>query len=171
MQVGCYAFARRASVIVCSRSRSYSGLGTGSALAFPRSFRCTRYVSRALHAAIAATIVISSVIEPIFIGMSVAPGGATATNSAGSNAVTALLPVLFVTVAPPGAVNIPMTIGLITLAICVVAAISAWTARETYRVHLNDLGDKQAVPVPKPEYDRIREQVLSEKPKMTNATA
>jgi MFS family permease len=86
-------------------------------------------------------------------------------------AVTALLPVLFVTVAPPGAANIPMTIGLITLAICVVAAISAWTARETYRVHLNDLGDKAAVPVPKEEYARIREQALGEKPKMTNATA
>lgn len=86
-------------------------------------------------------------------------------------AVTALLPVLFVTVAPPGAVNIPMTIGLITLAICAVAAISAWTARETHRVHLNDLGDKNAVPVPKGEYDRIREQALGDKPKMTSATA
>ncbi|MDM0052526.1 MFS transporter [Variovorax sp. J22R115] len=86
-------------------------------------------------------------------------------------AITALLPVLFVTVAPPGATNIPLTIGLITLAICVVAAISAWTARETYRVHLNDLGDRNAVPVAKQEYDRIREQALGEKPKMTNATA
>ncbi|MGI4777359.1 MAG: MFS transporter [Janthinobacterium lividum] len=75
-------------------------------------------------------------------------------------AVTALLPVLFVTVAPPGAVNIPSTIGLITLAICAVAAISAWTARETYRVHLNDLGDKDAVAVPQTEYDRLRRQAL-----------
>jgi MFS family permease len=86
-------------------------------------------------------------------------------------AVTALLPVLFVTVAPPGATNIPMTIGLITFAICIVAAISAWTARETYRVHLNDLGDKGAVPVPKQEYDRIREQALVDKSKMANAPA
>ncbi|MGJ7507440.1 MFS transporter [Variovorax sp. GT1P44] len=86
-------------------------------------------------------------------------------------AVTALLPVLFVAVAPPGATNIPMTIGCITLAICIVAAISAWTARETYRVHLNDLGDKNAVPVPKAEYDRIREQAMADKPKMTGATA
>jgi MFS family permease len=70
--------------------------------------------------------------------------------------VTALLPALFVAVAPPGAVDIPLTIGAITLGICIVAAISAWTARETYRVHLNDLGDKNAVPVPKPEYDRLR---------------
>jgi hypothetical protein len=72
-------------------------------------------------------------------------------------AVTALLPALFVAVAPPGSTNIPMKIGAITLAITVVAAIAAWSARETYRTHLNDLGDENAVPVPKPEYDRLRE--------------
>ena len=27
------------------------------------------------------------------------------------------------------------------------------TARETYRIHMNDLGKKDAVPVPKEEYD------------------
>jgi len=76
-------------------------------------------------------------------------------------AVTALLPVLFVTVAPPGATNIPLTIGLITMAICTVAAISAWTARETFRVHMKDLGNKDAVPVPQGEYDRLRENILA----------
>ena len=34
------------------------------------------------------------------------------------------------------------------------------TARETYRIHMNDLGKKDAVPVPKEEYDRLREQSL-----------
>jgi len=75
-------------------------------------------------------------------------------------AVTALLPVLFVTVAPPGATNIPLTIGAITLAVTVIAAIAAWSARETYRVHLNDLGDVNAVPVPEAEYGRLREQAV-----------
>jgi MFS family permease len=70
--------------------------------------------------------------------------------------VTALLPALFVAVAPPGASDIPLTIGSITLGICVVAAIAAWSARETYRVHLNDLGNENAVPVPAPEYARLR---------------
>jgi hypothetical protein len=79
-----------------------------------------------------------------------------------STAVTALLPALFVTVAPPGAENIPVMIGSITLAICVVAAIAAWTARETYRVHMNDLGNMNAVPVPKPEYERLRAQTLAD---------
>jgi MFS family permease len=75
--------------------------------------------------------------------------------------VTALLPALFVEVAPPGATNIPMTIGAITFAITAVSAIAAWTARETYRMHLNDLGDPNAVPVPKVEYDRMRAQSLA----------
>jgi MFS family permease len=85
-------------------------------------------------------------------------------------AVTALLPALFVTVAPPGASNIPMTIGTIALVITIVAAIAAWTARETYRVHLNDLGDPNAVPVPQQDYDRMRERTISEA-KMAKAAA
>src|SRR4029079_6238127 len=72
--------------------------------------------------------------------------------------VTALLPALFVAVAPPGASNIPVTIACWTLRTTVLAAIAAWTERETYRVHLNDLGNTSAVPVPKEEYDRLREQ-------------
>ena len=75
--------------------------------------------------------------------------------------VTALLPALFVAVAPPGAVGIPMTIGSITLGVCIVAAIAAWTARETYRVRMKDLGDKNAVPVPKPEYEKMRSQTMA----------
>ena len=76
--------------------------------------------------------------------------------------VTALLPALFATVAPPGSTNIPMTIGAITFGITIVAAIAAWSARETYRIHLNDLGDPDAVPVPKAEYDRMREQTIAD---------
>jgi len=76
-------------------------------------------------------------------------------------AATALLPALFVAVAPPGATDIPLKIGSITLVIAIIAAIAAWSARETYRVHLNDLGDPNAVPVPKAEYDRMREQSMA----------
>src|SRR5690349_10688227 len=62
--------------------------------------------------------------------------------------ITALLPALFATVAPPGSNNIPLTIGAITFGITVICAIAAWSARETYRIHLNDLGEPTAVPVP-----------------------
>ncbi|MGI4943593.1 MAG: MFS transporter [Janthinobacterium lividum] len=75
--------------------------------------------------------------------------------------ITALLPALFAITAPPGSANIPLTVGAITLAITAIAAIAAFSARETYRVHLNDLGHRDAVPVPKPEYDRLRENAVS----------
>ena len=75
--------------------------------------------------------------------------------------ITALLPALFAAVAPPGSTNIPLTIGAITFAITIIAACAAWSARETYRIHLNDLGDPNAVPVPKQEYDRLREQAIA----------
>lgn len=54
--------------------------------------------------------------------------------------ITAFFPALFVTVAPPGSSNIPWIIGGCTLVITVLAALSAFSARETFRTHLNDLG-------------------------------
>jgi len=76
--------------------------------------------------------------------------------------ITALLPALFAIVAPPGSANIPLTVGAITFAITALAAIAAFSARETYRLHLNDLGHRDAVPVPKPEYDRLRESAVAD---------
>jgi MFS family permease len=76
--------------------------------------------------------------------------------------VTAMLPALFATVAPPGAMNIPFIVGSIALGVTVVAALAAWSARETYRVHMNDLGNPDVAPVPKVEYDRIRTQAVND---------
>jgi Na+/melibiose symporter-like transporter len=76
-------------------------------------------------------------------------------------AITAMLPAIFVAVAPPGAANIPLTVGTITLVITVVAAIAAWTARETSRVRIADLGDKNAQPVGREEYERLRTQAMA----------
>jgi MFS family permease len=76
--------------------------------------------------------------------------------------VTALLPAVFAAVAPPGSDNIPLKIGAITLGICVIAALAAMSARETYRIHMNDLGNPNAVPVDKGEYDRMREQTVAD---------
>jgi MFS family permease len=74
--------------------------------------------------------------------------------------LTALLPALFAAVAPPGSSRIPATIGAITFAVTVVSAIAAWSARETYRVRLHDLGDPVAIPVDEPEYRRMRAEAL-----------
>jgi MFS family permease len=70
--------------------------------------------------------------------------------------ITALLPALFAAVAPPGSSNIPLTIGAITLGVTIISALAALSARETYRIHLNDLGNAGAVPVDKEDYDRMR---------------
>ncbi|KVN26742.1 MFS transporter [Burkholderia ubonensis] len=55
-------------------------------------------------------------------------------------AITAMLPALFTAVAPPGATNVWLIVGAIAFAITMIAALAAISARETYRVHMNDLG-------------------------------
>ncbi|ACD20152.1 MFS transporter [Paraburkholderia phytofirmans] len=76
--------------------------------------------------------------------------------------ITALLPALFAYVAPPGSTNVPLIIGTITFAITIVAAVTAWTARENYRVRLSDLGEPNAVPIDKLSYDRMRAETMAE---------
>ena len=76
-------------------------------------------------------------------------------------AITAMLPAIFAAVAPPGSTGIPMTIGSLAFAITVVAAVAAWSARETFRVPMNDLGKADAQPVEAGEYERLRAQALA----------
>jgi MFS family permease len=52
--------------------------------------------------------------------------------------------------------NVVWTVGSITFALAIIAAVSAYSARETFRLHLDDLGIKGSQPVPKDEYDRLR---------------
>ncbi|MFD1796398.1 MHS family MFS transporter [Paracoccus aurantiacus] len=75
--------------------------------------------------------------------------------------ITALLPALFATVAPPGSANVPLVVGSIAFAITCIAATAAWSARETYRVRMEDLGKPDAVPVDKATYDRLREEAMT----------
>jgi hypothetical protein len=53
-----------------------------------------------------------------------------------------------------------LTIGAITFGVTILAAAAAWSARETYRVHLNDLGHRDAMPVDKQDYDQLRARSL-----------
>lgn len=72
-------------------------------------------------------------------------------------AITAFLPSIFAIIAPPtGTTNVPLVIGSLTFGITIIAAIAAWSARETFRIYMNDLGERNAVPVPAQEYERIR---------------
>jgi MFS family permease len=85
-------------------------------------------------------------------------------------AITAMLPAIFAAIAPPGTQNIPLVIGSLTFGITIIAAIAAFTARETYRVHLNDLGNPNATPVDKETYDRTRERAVADS-KLARASA
>src|SRR3989440_3716402 len=68
--------------------------------------------------------------------------------------ITALLPALFATVAPPGSANIPLTVGAIAFGITVIAALAAITARETFRISIDDLGNPKAIPMARADYER-----------------
>ena len=74
--------------------------------------------------------------------------------------LTALLPAAFAAIAPPGSTSVPLTIGACAFGVTVISAIAAFTARETNRVHLNDLGEPGAVAVDKVVYDRLRQQSI-----------
>ena len=76
-------------------------------------------------------------------------------------AITAMLPAIFAAVAPPGSTGIPTTIGSLAFAITVIAAVAAWSARETFRVPMNDLGKADAQPVEAGEYERLRAQAIA----------
>jgi MFS family permease len=76
--------------------------------------------------------------------------------------ITALLPALFAAVAPPGSARIPFTVGAIVFGISAIAAMAAWSARETSRVPLRDLGNPRALPMDEAEYRRLRAQAVAE---------
>ena len=71
-------------------------------------------------------------------------------------AITAFLPTVFAIVAPPGSGNVPLVIGGISFALTVIGAAAAWSAKETHRIPLDELGNPDAVPVARDEYARIR---------------
>lgn len=75
--------------------------------------------------------------------------------------LTAMLPALFAMVAPPGSQNVPIVIGSLAFGVTIIAALAAFSARETYRVHLNDLGEAGAEPVDEATYSALRGQPIA----------
>ena len=75
--------------------------------------------------------------------------------------ITALMPALFTTVAPPGS-NVPLIVGSITAGVCLIVAGAALSARETFRVRLEDLGDRGAQSIDLEEYRRLRARSMAE---------
>ena len=52
--------------------------------------------------------------------------------------------------------DVVWSVGAVTFGLAIVAAVAAFSARETFRVRLDDLGMKNATPVAAEEYHRIR---------------
>lgn len=86
--------------------------------------------------------------------------GMAISQNVGTAISAAVLPPLFAVVAPPGS-NVPLIVGGITLAVTIAASIAAFTAKETYRLHVNDLGT-DVVPPSKEEYERMRSAAIAE---------
>jgi MFS family permease len=53
-------------------------------------------------------------------------------------------------------IHVVWVVGSITFGLAIIAAIAAFSARETFRIHLNDLGKKDAQPLSREEYERLR---------------
>ncbi|BDH56548.1 MFS transporter [Tsukamurella sp. PLM1] len=73
--------------------------------------------------------------------------------------VTALMATVFAAIAPPGS-NAPVIVGSVVFGIGVVAAIAAYFTRETSRIRIEDLGQKDAPQVAREEYERYRKAPL-----------
>ncbi|MCV7193599.1 hypothetical protein [Mycolicibacterium brumae] len=84
----------------------------------------------------------------------------------GTMITAAVLAPLFATVAPPGS-NVPLIVGSITLGICCLSAAAAYSSKETYRLHVDDLGT-DAIPPSKEAYERLRNEAMAEY-KLANA--
>ena len=74
--------------------------------------------------------------------------------------LSSFLPLIYAIVAPGGS-NVPLIVGSFTFGCGVIVALAAFSARETYRIHMNDLGEKGAQPVPVEEYERIRASAMA----------
>jgi MFS family permease len=70
-------------------------------------------------------------------------------------AITAFMPSVFAAVAPSGT-NVTLIVGSFTFGFAMIAAIAAWSARETFRIRLDELGSRDATPVSLDDYMRLR---------------
>ncbi len=71
-------------------------------------------------------------------------------------ALVAPMPAVFAAIAPPGTSNVPLIVGSITMALCIVGALAAWSAKETFRIPMGVLGEPDAIPVSEEEYAQAR---------------
>ena len=74
--------------------------------------------------------------------------------------ITSFLPLLYASITTIDS-NVPLIVGSFTFGCGVICALAAFSAKETYRVHLDDLGKKGAQPVSAEEYQEVRELAMA----------
>jgi len=77
--------------------------------------------------------------------------------------LSAFLPALFTAIAPPGSGHVWLSVGAVAFGVTVIAAMAAFSARETFRLRTQDLGEPGAQPMAADEYRRLREKALAGK--------
>ena len=75
--------------------------------------------------------------------------------------VSSLMPMLFAVVAPGGS-NVVLIVGSLTLGMTLISFVAAYFSKETYRIESHELGEPDAVPLSKEEYDRRRAETLAQ---------
>jgi len=75
--------------------------------------------------------------------------------------LTSFLPILFVSVAPPESDDVWFTVASIAFGVTVICAAAAFSARETFRLRTQDLGEKGVQPMNEAEYNHLRAQALA----------
>jgi hypothetical protein len=58
--------------------------------------------------------------------------------------LASFFPSIFTAIAPPGSANVPLTIGLVTLGICVVSTVATLMSSDTKGKSLEDLEARKA---------------------------
>ena len=74
--------------------------------------------------------------------------------------ITSFLPLLYASITDIDS-NVPLVVGSFTFACGIICALSAFSAQETYKIHMDDLGKKDARPVSDEEYVRVRELAMA----------
>jgi MFS family permease len=70
--------------------------------------------------------------------------------------ITSFLPLIYAAITTEES-NVPLIVGSFTFGISIIVAVAAFSAKETYKVHMDELGAKNPRPVSDEEYQRARE--------------
>jgi MFS family permease len=74
--------------------------------------------------------------------------------------ITSFLPLIYAAITTIDS-NVPLIVGSFTFGCGIICAAAAYSAKETFKVHMNDLGEKDARPVPDEVYRQARQLAMT----------